>query len=110
MEHPPSKLKLVIKPGLDIAFSCLRFQAVRFLSFFFFLFFFKPVVDFFPQMVHTSESLAWLVCTVYGTDKLHFSATFLLKMSLTALITHLKIILLLKKNFILLQCFQFLVK
>ena len=97
VEHPPSKLKLVIKPDLDIAFSCLRFQAARFFSLFFF-FFFKPVVDFFPRMAHTSESLARLVCTFYRTNKLHFSATFSLKMGLTSLITHLKIILLFKKK------------
>ena len=38
-------------------------------------------------------------CTVHGTHKHHFLATFSLKMSPTALFTHLKIILL--------QCFQF---
>ena len=36
----------------------------------------------------------WVSCTVHGTHKLHFSATFSLKMGLTALFTHLKIILL----------------
>ena len=41
----------------------------------------------------------WIPCTVHETHKNHFSATFSLKMSLTALFTYLKIILL--------QCFQF---
>ena len=43
----------------------------------------------------------WVPCTVYGTHKSHFSATFSLKMDSTVLFTHLKIILL--------QYFQFLV-
>ena len=38
-------------------------------------------------------------CTVHKSHKLHFSETFSLKMGLTVLFTHLKIILL--------QCFQF---
>ena len=41
----------------------------------------------------------WVPCTVYGTHKFHFSATFSSKMGSTALFTYLKIILL--------QCFQF---
>ena len=41
----------------------------------------------------------WVPCTVHRIHKLHFSATFSLKMSPTALFIHLKIILL--------QCFQF---
>ena len=46
-------------------------------------------------------SFQWVLCTVHGTHKPLYSATFSLKMGLTALFTHLKIILL--------QCFQFLV-
>ena len=51
-----------------------------------------------PQLL---TSQLWTVhpCTVHGSQKLHFSATFSLKMGPTALFTHLKIILL--------QCFQF---
>ena len=41
------------------------------------------------------------LCTVHGSYKLHFLSTFSLKMGLTILFIHLKIILL--------QCFQFLV-
>ena len=46
-------------------------------------------------------SLLWIVhpCTVQGSHKLHFSATFSLKMGPTVLFIHLKIISL--------QCFQF---
>ena len=54
---------------------------------FLFFFFSQPYVLTFQQ---------WTVhpCTVHGSHKLHFSATFSLKMGLTALFTHLKIILL----------------
>ena len=41
----------------------------------------------------------FISCTIHGTHKHHFSATFSLKMGPTVLFTHLKIILL--------QCFQF---
>ena len=41
----------------------------------------------------------WVLCTIHRIHKLHFLTTFSLKMSHTALFTHLKIILL--------QCFQF---
>ena len=44
-------------------------------------------------------SLQWVPYTVYGTHKYHFSTIFSLKIGLTILFTHLKIILL--------QCFQF---
>ena len=47
----------------------------------------------------TFQQHKWVLCTVHGTYKFHFSATFSLKISLTALFTYLKIILL--------QCFQF---
>ena len=84
---------------------CLWF-ALRFAPFFFF----------FPRVSETkfswngycSSTVAeifyfsehqWIPCTVHKTHKLHFSSTFSLKMGLTALFMHLKIILL--------QCFQF---
>ena len=41
----------------------------------------------------------WVLCTTYETHKLHFSVILSLKMGLTTIFIHLKIILL--------QCFQF---
>ena len=62
---------------------------------------------FFPSSAATSKTTTvvvvqltqWVLCTVYETHKSHFSATFLLKIGLIVLFTHLKIILL--------QYFQF---
>ena len=54
-------------------------------SFLFFIFSQPYVLTFQQWTVHP--------CTVHGSHKLHFSATFSLKMGLTALFTHLKIIL-----------------
>ena len=53
------------------------------------------------QRPHIGPDIALSVgpCTVHGTHKSQFSATFSLKMGLTILFTYLKIILL--------QCFQF---
>ena len=50
--------------------------------------------------------LSWIVlpCTVHGSHKLHFSATFSLKMGPTILFTHLKIILL--QYFSVFNCIQ----
>ena len=76
----------IYKPGLDSAYSCLRFQFARFL----FFFFIAAVVDFYA--VYSAHQ--WVLCTVHGTHKFHFSAIFSLKMGPTALFTHLKIILL----------------
>ena len=78
--------KRTLKPGLDTAFSRLRFQA----TFIFIFIFFKPqLLTFF-----INSAYQWVPCTVHETHKLHFSTTFLLKISLTALFTYLKIILL----------------
>ena len=66
-----------------------------YISFLFFFFFSE--MCFFGFMSHQ-----WVLCTVHGTHKPLFSATFSLKMGPTALFTHLKIILR--------QCFQFLAK
>ena len=82
-------------------FSVFSFQCVfvlsfcvyvlRFLRFSFFFFFLAALVDF------LSVNSVFVHCS--WTHKLHFSATFSLKMGPTILFTHLKIILL--------QCFQF---
>ena len=72
---------------------CLDSHQRLLLCFFtFFFFFFK---------LQLLTILSWIVhrCTVYGSHKLHFSATFSLKNDPIVLFTHLKIILL--------QCFQF---
>ena len=74
--------------GLDSEFPV--FSHCVFLSLFFFIFFSRECWLF-----------SWIVheCTVYETHKHHFSAIFSLKLGLTILFTHLKIILL--------QYFQF---
>ena len=65
-------------------------------AFLFYIFLFLFLFS--PQWL---TSQLWIVhpCTVHGSHKLHFSVTFSLKMGLTALFTHLKIISL--------QCFHF---
>ena len=76
-------------------FGLQWFWRLRFSTAFFSLFFFGC-------SAHNSWLCQlWTVhpCTVYGSHKLHFLSTFLLKMSPTALFTPLKIISL--------QCFQF---
>ena len=67
--------------------------------FLFFLFILVVIFEFFFFRVHHISAGLYIV---YGTHKLHFLATFLLKISPTVLFTHLKIILL--------QYFQFSVK
>ena len=59
----------------------------------FFFFFFLSSSNFLTFLV-----LTVLLCTVHGSHKIHFSATFSLKIGPTILFTHLKIILL--------QCFS----
>ena len=89
--------------------------AFYFFSFLFFFFFFKLrfsgtwaiTATVHALLMNNSRNfltiLPWTVhsCTVHGSYKLQFSVTFSLKMDLTVLFTHLKIILL--------QYFQFLV-
>ena len=50
------------------------------------------------QLFHWNGTVQWVLCIVYETHKSLYSATFSLKMGLTVLFTHLKIILL--------QCFS----
>ena len=79
-----------LKLGLKLELGCIwevRFALPR-RTFAFQIFFF-----FFPSR----NLLTFLPCIVFGSHKLHFSATFSLKMGPAALFTHLKIILL--------QCF-----
>ena len=89
--------------GLDTRFWVLRFP-------FFFLFFFLARVSGDKRLLFMNSSRTiwlfnpflahqWIPCTVHKTHKSHFSTTFSLKMGLTVLFTHLKIILL--------QYFQF---
>ena len=61
---------------------------LRFTFFFYFLFFKRVLTEF-----------QWVLCTVYGTHKSLFPTKLSLKIGLTVLFTHLKIILL--------HCFQF---
>ena len=84
----------------------LKTQRLR-LVFFFFSFFFAYICETCSYCLYTVQS--WIFFSLFNpsvhtvhclwTHKFYFSATFLLKMSLTVLFTHLKIILL--------QCFSF---
>ena len=77
---------------LVLVWIALISAASVFPQFFFFFFFSAAMVDPF-----FCEQCTYALFT--NPHKLHFLSTFLLKMGLTALFTHLKIILL--------QCFQF---
>jgi len=80
-----------LKPGLDSAYSRMRFMFAHFLI----SFFLAAVVNF--SLVYNAHQ--WIPCTVHEIHKLHFLTTFSLKIGLTIQFTYLKIILL--------QCFQF---
>ena len=77
---------------LDYTYSCVYVSKTMFFFSFFFFFFFQP-----QQLTLSTVNSASVHCL--RSHKVHFSATFLLKMGPTALFTHLKIISL--------QCFQF---
>ena len=98
-----SGLILIIISTITIFFSILfvlcpfglqLFWRLRFCSAFFSFFFF-----WFNRNSWLCQLWTVHLCTIHRSHKLYFSATFLLKMGLTALFTHLKIISL--------QCFQF---
>ena len=93
---------------LDPRCVCCVLSFLRFLFFFFFFFFFTP----FPQQAALFMYGTWTVAATFDrssvnsasvhysrTHKFHFLSNFSLKMGLTVLFTHLKIILL--------QYFQF---
>ena len=84
-----------IKVWFGYGWTCVCVFSV-FLSFFLFFFFFSSH-DCWLFPVNSAHQR--ILCTVHETHKLHFSATFSLKMGLMILFTHLKIILL--------QYFQF---
>ena len=83
-----------LRCGLDLR-PWLRFMFSRVFSFQFFFFFC------FSRTFWLSQQWTVHQCTVHGSHKVHFSATFSLKLGLTTLFKHL--------NIILLQYFQFLV-
>ena len=70
--------------GISCNVVCVWIVHLRTRCFFFFLLFFAH---------------QWVLCTIHKTHTSYFSVIFSLKISLTVLFTHLKIILL--------QCFQF---
>ena len=92
----------VLSVHLGSAFAFYKRTFCIFSSFFFF--FWHTFWPIFLLFIHCCATIfdffSWTVHTIYclWTHKLHFSATFSLKMGLTVLFTHLKIILL--------QCFS----
>ena len=84
--------KITLGTRLDCDESCGAFVVSRFALFSSFFFLIQP-----QHLTKSSVKSAFVHCS--WTHKFHFSVTFSLKIGLTILFTHLKIILL--------QCFQF---